>query len=448
MRKQKIKFYILSAIVISISCLFFACKNVENNDNVNKSKSDESIVNDTKNNNVQNNDNDNNNIEVIENSNVNIENNTENINNNEITENSGDKKHKFSLQDTIISIFGNSSKNEYTSNESEEQTNNENSDEYSKYWSEICDIASFANNYYNNNYSKTRLVTKNGRFYNKASEEYVDINYLIEKGLDSKYADFSGEILLLNPKDLGEFQNVSVKNSQNNLTVFVTMNIQSDDKYLIASSKNSKGVMTSDEYNKLLYKYYQNHGTPLDVNPYSEKYQDILGFIKLYDGAYTDYFVRSMKIDEKYACVVLSPTSNVNDIREYILINEDNFWEVLLNDLHKVSRVAVYVNEKIPDLNFELLPKYEINDYNLNTYDPNDAYYALVKNGYINGTTDIVYICGAGKYYYAIDYKKNRYLLKNEKGYWNIQIPQSYREAYEIMVSDDSFAPTFILLNE
>lgn len=447
MRKQKIKIYMLSAIVLSISCIFFGCKNTDNNDNVNGFKSDESIVNDTESNNIENNSN---NIEVPENNNtITIENNTENTDvKSETTENNDDKKHKFSLQDTIVSIFGNSSKNQSTSNQNKQSDVTENNDKYSEYWSEICDIAYFANNYYNANYSKTRLVTKNGRLYNKASEQYIDINYLIEKGLDSKYADFSGEILLLNPNDLREFENVSVKNSQNNLTVFVTINVQSDDKYLIASSKNSKGVMTSDEYNKLLYKYYQNHGTPLDVNPYSEKYQDILGFIKLYDGAYKDYFVRSMKVDDKYACVVLSPTSNVNDVRQYILINEDNFWEVVLNNLHKVSRVPVYVNERIPDLNFDLLPKYEINDYNLSTYDPNDAYYALVKNGYIQGITDIVYICGAGKYYYAIDYKKNRYLLKYENGYWNIHKPKSYKEAYEIMIADDRFAPTFILLNE
>ena len=445
MRKEKIKFFILSTIVLSVSCMFFACKNT-NDDSTNDFKSDESIVNDTENNNIESNDN---NTEVIENNNnVNIENNTEDTDNNKITENNDNKKHKFSLQDTIVSIFGNQSKNEYTSNDKKQSVDTENIDEYSEYWEKINEIVSFADSYYIDNYSKTRLVAKNGRLYNKASEEYIDINYLIEKGLDSKYTDFPAEILLLNADDLKDFDNISVKNSQNNLTVFVVMDIPDNDKYLISSAKNIKGVITSDEYNKILYKYYQNHGTPLDVTPYSEKYQDILGFIKLYDGAYKDYFVRSMKVDNKYACVVLSPTSNVNDIRQYILINEDNFWEVVLNDLHKVSRVPVYVNEKIPDLNFDLLPKYEINDYNLSTYDPNDAYYALVKNGYIKGITDIVYICGAGKYYYAIDYKKNRYLLKNENGYWNINTPKSYKEAYDIMISDNSSAPTFILLNE
>ncbi len=447
MRKQKIKIYMLSAVVLSVSCIFFACKSaVKNDSSINNNET--SISDDNENTNVENYTE---NIDIIENNtnNVTTENNTQNTDENvATTENNNDKKHKFSLQDTIVSIFGNSSKNESNLAQHKETVVEQKSDEYSKYWSEIDDIAYFANSYYTDNYSKTRLVTKNGRLYNKASEEYIDINYLIERGLDSKYANFSGEILLLNPNDLREFENVSIKNSESNLTVFVVMNIPSENKYLIASAKSAGGVLTSDEYNKLLYKYYQNHGTPLDVNPYSEKYQDILGFIKLYDGAYKDYFVRSMKVDDKYACVVLSPTSNKQDVRQYILVNEDNFWEVVISDLHKVSRVPVYVNEKIPDLNFDLLPKYEINDYNLNEYDPNDAYYALVKNGYIQGTADIVYICGAGKYYYALDYKKNRYLLKYENGYWNIRTPHSYKEAYEMMIAEDSFAPTFILLNE
>lgn len=446
MKKRIFKIFMMSALTLAVSMAVFGCKNSEKENNIKPNDTTVSENNDNSNENTQDKETSTDDDFVITDNEQNSNFETITENNNDTTENKNTSKQKFSLHDALSKIFGSPTKNEQHTASVEKPTVSE--EVQSSEWDAIDAISAFADDYYTENYSKTRLVTKNGRLYNKASETYIDVNYLIDRGLDESYRDYPCDILLIDPDYLREFDSLSIKNAEKNLTVFVSVKSSDQKGYMIASANSAGGIITDDEYNKLMYKYSQNHGTPLDINPYSEKYQDILGFIKLYEGVYSDYFVRSMKSDDKYACVVLSPTSNINDVRQYILVNENNFWEVAISDLQSVSRVPVYVNEKLPDFNLDILPKYEISSYNLDNYNPNDIYYTLIKNGYIQGMTDIVYIAGAGKYYYARDYKKNCYLLKYDNNVWNIYHPANYKEAYEMMIKDDSFAPTFILLNE
>lgn len=443
MKKQRIKNFLLSILVISVVFCIFGCKKNDNYEDNNISEKEENdIVTYNTEDKIDDYEDESSDDEVLDNPEE------DNFKNFEDNKNDTIKEDVKSIQSTVSEILGISDNKNTTTENHKNNNSHKSNDENSKYFELIDGIVDFADEFYRDNYSKTRLVTKNGRLYNKASENYIDINYLIGKGLGEEYKDVPCDILLIKPSDLKDYKNMSIKNTNSKLSIFISMKVPSEDKYILASSSDGKGILTSDEYGKLMYKYSQNHGTPLDVNPYSEKYQDILGFIKLYDGAYTDYFVRGMKTDNKYAFVTLSPTYNTNALKQYVLVNKNNFWEVMLSDVHTASRVPVYVNEQIPDLNLDLLPRYEISDYNLASYDSNDIYYTLLKNGYISGMEDITYIAGAGKYYYAKDYNGNIYLLNYSGGVWHIRKPKNYKEAYDMMMSEDRFAPTFILLYE
>src|SRR5699024_4749937 len=114
-------------------------------------------------------------------------------------------------------------------------------------WDAIDAISAFADDYYTENYSKTRLVTKNGRLYNKASETYIDVNYLIDRGLDESYRDYPCDILLIDPDDLREFDSLSIKNAEKNLTVFVSVKSSDQKGYMIASANSAGGIITDDE---------------------------------------------------------------------------------------------------------------------------------------------------------------------------------------------------------
>ena len=398
--------------------------------------------------------------EIFENNNIeNLVPNTENNNivykkeNNTIIEKT-DKNNRINNENTeeIKNILNKENEKNSISDKNNqiiiEENNNKLEEKTSYPWQEIDEIATFADKYYNENYSKTRLISKNGRLYNKASETYIDINFLIEKGLDKKYKNYPCEILLVKPNDLREFKELSIKNSEDGLTIFIAKKELDKQKYLIASSNSAGGIISEDEYNKFIYKYSEKYGTPTNVIPNTEKYNDILGFIKLYEGIYSDYFVRNIVADNKYACVILSPISNMNDIRQYILIKENNFWKVVLSGLENISRVPIYVNEHFPNLNIDILPKYEISNFNINNFDYTQIYNTLINNNYINNAGDISYISGAGKYCYAKDYNNNYYLLIKQNDIWKIFTPSGYSEAYNIMINIDDAAPTFILLYE
>lgn len=316
-------------------------------------------------------------------------------------------------------------------------------------WEALDAIAEAGQNYYMENFSKTRVITKNGYLYNKASEELIDVRYLVANGyLESKYVAACAEVLLLDCDDFRHYDKFSLKSWETGLTVFASLKHPSSNVYLITTSKSAGGALSASQYAALLNSYYQNHGAVGRIYSGVEEYSRILNFISMYESKYENYYVRSIISDNKYAMVVLSGQSNTADIKQYILKRSGSIWEVVLAGLESDPRVIITVNKTLPDYNITMLPAYTINDFlGSLSKDKYELTSEMISRGMISGTEDIKYIAGTTNYCYIILGNEIKYICNYTGEKWNIVQVTSSDEAQNKMLAISKTSPTFIILD-
>lgn len=318
------------------------------------------------------------------------------------------------------------------------------------FWTGIDEIAEKAQYYYSENFSKTRLISKNGYLFNKAAEEYIDVRYLCDREeLNKSYLGYDYKVLLLYGKDVAQYSELSIKDSDMDLAVFTAFKHPEKDSYLIASANSTGGIIDGWKFRSLLEQYSQNHGRVNQLLPQSVEYERILTFIKMFESKYDNYFVRSILTDNKYAFVTLSSQTSTADVKQYILQKQDGLWEVVMGKLENESRLAVAVNKKLPDFNIEMLPDYTIYDYKdeMKT-EFHDIIAVLAIRELISNVDEISYMAGTSNYAYAITTMGERYLFLNQGGTWDIKTVENGYEAYNIMLSIEKDAPVFLILDE
>lgn len=319
-----------------------------------------------------------------------------------------------------------------------------------KYWNIIDAVAEAGQIYYNDNFSKTRLITNDGYLYNSASKEKIDVTYLIKNGyLSSQYINCGCEVLLLNCDDFNNYDTVSLKDSECGLTVFVALKNPNNNSYLIATSKSMGGSLSASQYVALLNSYYQNHGSISRLYPQTETYDRILSFISMYEAKYEDYCVRSVYMDNKYAFVTLSPAGSTKDVREYILKKSNSIWEVVYSEIEKEPRVLIAVNKTLPDFNISMLPACSVYEYRNSINSSNSEVVSkLISQGRINSSSDVQYISSTSNYAYVILKNQIKYLCIRENDNWNVMQVASCDEAERRMLSKSYDAPVFIILDK
>ena len=322
--------------------------------------------------------------------------------------------------------------------------------ETEKYIAELTEIAKGAETYYNDYFSKTRLITRNGKLYNYSTSQYVTADYLSARNfLEEDYKEIDCSILLLKPGDLWEI-GIDAGSAGNDLTILVAAKSLYSETFLICTKSGLAGTLSTLKYINLIGKYTQGHGDVKRIFPGdSEEYGRILNFIRMYESVYQDYYVRGMYLDNKYASVILSPKNNTSDIRHYILKKTGTIWEVALSGLEDDPRVAVTVNKSLPDFNVNMLPSYTINDYRGSLkISYSKAVDALSAAGHITSSADISYLCGAGDYCYIVTAKGGRYLIMNNGSAWEVTpVENQWNAAYRMMQKSAS-APVFIICDE
>lgn len=341
----------------------------------------------------------------------------------------------------------NDNSNKDSSSNSSIKTGRNSNEALKKYWLQIDDVSKCAQDYYTEYFAKTRLISKNGLFYNMAVEQEIDVRYLIEnEGLNSKNITATCFILLIYGSDLEKYQGINVAESDKGLSVFVSIKNPLGDGYLIGSQKSEGGILSAKDYISLLGSYSQNHGTIRTLYPDSETYNKIMNFISIYESKFDQYFVRSIVSDDKYALVTFSPQTNTSEVHQYILVNENGFWEVLMTGIEAEPRTIIAINKKIPDFNFNMLPKYTIYDYrNKLSVNFNSIYSVLISNGYISSESEIKYAAGTDNFTFAVTDKEKKFLFIMKNGSWELNEVSSSMEAIKLMEEINGLAPTFIV---
>ena len=320
-----------------------------------------------------------------------------------------------------------------------------------KYKSDVSKIASAAQNYYNDYFSSSRLISKNGKLYNYSTSQEISPSYLSRMGyLSDSLSSYDCSVLLLKPSNVNAYGEISSSETSENLCVYTSYKKPGTDTYMMFSGSGYIGSLSNSKYMDLISKYLQSHGSVYRIyRGESAEYDRMLNFIRMSEGVYEDYWVRCMYADDMYAIVVLSPKSNPSDVRQYLLKKNSSYWEVAMSGLEAEARVITAINKKYPDFNPNLLPNYTINDYRgslKNSY--NGAISSFVANGFIETSNNLNYLCGAGSYCYATTYD-SKYLLATLSGdTWNSTQYSSSWEAKQAIEARGSTTPTFIVYDE
>lgn len=310
-------------------------------------------------------------------------------------------------------------------------------------------VASAGQSAYNDLSTKLGWICKNGKLYAYYTGQTVTTDTLVSNGyLESGLSADDYEILLVDGRDLAEYDGAEVPAESMNLCVFAASK-QSDGTYLLASAAGRAGQISSVSYNRLLARYNQNHGTMGRLSSASAEYGRILNFVGLYEGSLEDYFVREIRKDNKYAVVTFSSKKNTADVKQHVLRNDNNFWEVVYTNLQNVYYPVTSINRALPDFNPSLLP-----DYNLAVWKSyivrrdQSLVSTMISKRLITDESQIYYQCGTDQYFYMVLTNGSRYVAYKIDGVWQITHVNSDYEANNFISARTGQDYGFILLDD
>ena len=310
-------------------------------------------------------------------------------------------------------------------------------------------VASAGQSAYNDLGTKLGWICKNGKLYAYYTGQTVTTDTLVSNGyLESGLSADDYEILLVDGRDLAEYEGAEVPAESMNLCVFAASK-QSDGTYLLASAAGRAGQISSVSFNRLLARYNQNHGTMGRLSSASAEYGRILNFVGLYEGSLEDYFVREIRKDNKYAVVTFSSKKNTADVKQHVLRNDNNFWEVVYTNLQNVYYPVTSINRALPDFNPSLLP-----DYNLAVWKSyivrrdQSLVNTMISKRLITDESQIYYQCGTDQYFYMVLTNGSRYVAYKIDGVWQITHVNSDYEANNFISARTGQDYGFILLDD
>lgn len=320
----------------------------------------------------------------------------------------------------------------------------------SQYWTNLHSVAKAASSFYMDKAVQQTILSKKGQLYVNSTACYVTTDLLSESGyLQASLSDFDCDILLLKSSDVAEYTQTELPSAIQNVDIFTAAKQPSGSKILLCSTKGKITSISQEQYNGLLNKYDTYHGRIAKLSPQMEEYERILNFIRVYEGNYDQYYVRDIRADEKYAVVTFSSQSTPNNVKQYVLINEDGFWEVAIDDLDKKSNLHYAINSVLPDFNLSLLPPYNVYFYkNDMKADFSDVLKHMITYELIEQQSQVQYKCGTTNYCYMVLYGGERYLGKKIETGWDVWKVKSAEDAVSAMELDNQNAPTFIVLDE
>lgn len=318
------------------------------------------------------------------------------------------------------------------------------------YWERLENIANSATDYFTYNDTRSVFISKNGKLYNLSKKLYIDIPFLCDtQGLNKSYRGLDSYVLFLSVNELSKYSGITIKAGDTDMTVFAATRHPSQNVYMLTSANGSGGNISEKDYKTLMQSYLQEHGTVRRLAPSTEEYNRILNFIRVYESRFDEYFVRNITTDDKYASVVLSSQSTSWDVKQFILVKDSTFWEVVLDSLENEPDVIGTVNERIPGFNLNILPSYNLYGKRMalkTNY--NDILSLFLKDGVITSIDDVYYISGTEQYSYIVLNNHSRYICTNQGEGWKIKWIATYREAYEFLTEEGQADLAFILLDE
>ena len=225
--------------------------------------------------------------------------------------------------------------------------------------------------------------------------------------------------------------------------------LKQNNKYLLASADGKAGQISQADYTALLAEYNQSHGTVGRLSSAAAEYGRILNYIGLYEGKFEDLFVREIRKDNKYASVTFSTAADSANIKQYILKNDNGFWEVVYPNVQMDAYPINAINKLVPDFNVEVLPKYNLAAWrNMVKAEQGGAMAAMFSNYFITSKNDIAYQCATASCAYFRLKDGSRYVAYMNGEYWTATRVDSDVAAKNYFMERTGVDYSFIILDD
>lgn len=320
--------------------------------------------------------------------------------------------------------------------------------ETSRHYENLTAVAAAAQQDYRINGAKRGWMSKNGKLYGYYDGCYISPAMLVKEGYLQSGLDTTGyEILLIDGEDLAKYDGANVPSGGRKFCAFAA--VKQNNKYLLACADGKAGQISAESYGALLAKYNQSHGAVGRMFSSSAEYSRILNYIGLYEGRFENLFVREIRKDNKYASVTFSPASNSANIKQYILRNDNGFWEVVYPNVQLDAYPINAINKLLPDFNVEVLPRYNLAAWrNMVKVEQGGAIAALFSNQLISSRSQIVYQCATNNCAYFRLADGSRCVAYMNGDYWTAARVNSDNDAKKYFMERTGVDYSFIILDD
>jgi hypothetical protein len=304
-------------------------------------------------------------------------------------------------------------------------------------YAKIAELNSKADAYYKENFDD--LISSYG-FMTSIEDGYqVSASKLSDEADINNYVD----VLLLKPADLATFDGVELNDEYDKeLKPFTAYH--TTEGYIVSSTKDSGGILTTDQYKKLLGMYATDHGNIVLPTSTQEEYLDIVASVPFDDNSFD---VKYVAHDDLYAVVVIGGMTNQANIKEYMLVQKPGGWSVAIDGLEASGTPLKEINSAYPDFDKGILPKYTIASYGTAETGFDSYVQQLVTAGQLSQSDlPVTYSCGAGNFIYFELTSGKKYIGHidaNKK--LTLHDTDSVNNAVNYMTSAEDNPPLFIL---
>lgn len=169
--------------------------------------------------------------------------------------------------------------------------------------------------------------------------------------------------------------------------------------------------------------------------------------IAAFEGHNNLMYIRFMKSDGLYAFVITGKWDNNQIIDQYLLKKEDNAW-VVKEHFEPEQMAFEKIKQTYPDFNTEMLPPYELADYEVKVLEKEElsVFIDILKTE--NTVDDIMFCSYIDEYFYVIFDDNTNYLIKNpESGRPEIYEPHTI-DYYNLHLINDDRPPYMLFMQD
>ncbi len=218
-----------------------------------------------------------------------------------------------------------------------------------------------------------RLVSNGGYLYNVNIDDNVDYSRILVQDEIPELNIHQSHILYIYSDDLKRYPNLRI-NDNKQLEIFYAYKTQ--EGYAISSNNSGGGILSQENFDDLINKYTAKHSNITKPNKNDADFMELefmslVAMLKETKGSDTMVDTRFLQLDDDYAVIVTSLKSSPQDVNAFLFEKIYDEWTLVSENFNKKENYYVALNNEFPLLNMNLLPNYDIDQFNMATYETN-----------------------------------------------------------------------------